>query len=107
MADLKELYNFKHWWALIAAAGAAIAVTGATKGSGPVLFIGLGLLLFGAGEWLNRPPKKEKQTVEGLIGFKVVDAHPWQPNALGVVLDVLGVALFGLGLFWLRSGNLP
>jgi hypothetical protein len=101
MAEFKDIYNFKNWWTLLAATGGAVAVAATPKLWVPGWLVGLGLLLFGAGEWINRPSTVQKQTAEGLKGFRVVPANRWQFNALGFALDTIGAALFGLGIFWL------
>jgi hypothetical protein len=94
---LKELFNLKHWWKFLAVAGALVTAAGIGR-SFPGTLIGLGLLLFGVGMWANHPSKAQKQTVEGLRGFRVVDVPTWEPNALGIALCVAGLLLFGFGL---------
>ena len=103
MADLKD-FNFQHWWTLMAAAGAAIAVASISVQYTPSFLIGLGLLFFGVGEWVNRPRQPYKQTVEGMLGFRMVSANPWKPNVFGLILDAIGFGLFGLGLFRVAFG---
>jgi hypothetical protein len=97
METLKELFNLKHWWKFLSVAGVLIAAAGIGR-SVPGSLVGLGLLLFGVGMWANHPSKGQKQTVEGLLGFRVVDVPTWEPNALGIALCVAGVLLFGFGL---------
>jgi hypothetical protein len=63
----------------------------------------------GVGEWMNRPCKRVKETVEGLVGFKIVDPHPWQPTVLGIVFDAIGVGLFAtvVYLVWTVARQIP
>lgn len=99
MADLKDLYSFKHWWTLVAAVGGAIAIGAAARSHTPILLIGLGLFLFGVGEWISRPTKNHKETMEGMLGVKVVLRNDWEFNALGFALDAVGLGLFAFGIF--------
>jgi hypothetical protein len=73
--DLKD-FNFKHWWTLLAAAGGIIAAASIVPKSTLGFLVRLSLLFFGIGEWMNRPGKPKKETVEGLQGFRVVDSYP-------------------------------
>lgn len=97
--DLTSFLKFPHWSRLLTAVGPAIILASIPMSFWAGVWIGLGLLSLGIGEWLNRPGKKQKQTVEGLSGFHTMDAYPWEFNLLGVVADVAGFALFGFGLY--------
>lgn len=92
MASLKD-FDLEHWWKLTAAAGALIAVASAPVQFAPGLLIGLGLLLFGLGEWANHPLRT------GVGQGFTITGYPWGPNAFGLVLDAIGVCLFALGLY--------
>jgi hypothetical protein len=98
--DLKDLYSFKHWWTLLAVTGGLIAVAATPKAWVPGWLVGLGLLLFGAGQWISRPSKKKRETVEGLKGFHVVTAYEWHFDWWGTSLVVVGVLLFLLGVWF-------
>lgn len=104
MEGLKDLFNLEHWWKLVALAGIAIAIAGIGR-SPPVIFTGLGLLLFGAGMWANHPRESQKETVDGLRGFRVRDAYPWRPNGLGISLSAAGILLFAFGLYNVAAAN--
>ena len=72
-------FNFKHWWTLVAAAGAAIAVASIPAHFVPGFLIGLALLAFGVGEWINRPRETKKETIEGKEWW----ASIWQTSIPG------------------------
>ncbi|MEA2905600.1 MAG: bacterial/archaeal transporter family-2 protein [Alphaproteobacteria bacterium] len=104
MESLKDFLNLEHWWKLVALAGVAIAIAGLAR-SVPAAFAGFGLLLFGAGMWANHSRESQKETIEGLQGFRIRDAYPWKPTAIGVLLSAAGVLLFGFGLYRLAGAN--
>jgi hypothetical protein len=93
--DLKDL-NFKHWWTLMSGAGGLIAAASIVPKSTLGFLAGLSLLFFGLGEWMNRPRTTIKETVEGLRGFKTVDAYPWKPSFLGIIFDAIGIIFFAV-----------
>jgi hypothetical protein len=97
MADLQD-FNFKHPWALIAAAGAVIAA-GSAASFVPGLLMGLGLLFFGVGEWINHPQHTEIIRGETVGSYITHKTNPWKPKPFGLLLDALGIGLFGYGLF--------
>jgi hypothetical protein len=96
--DLKD-FNLKHWWTLLAAAGGIIAAASIVPKSTLGFLVGLSLLFFGIGEWMNRPRKLKKETVEGLQGFRVVDSYPWQFSWLGVIFEAIGIGPFATSLY--------
>ena len=104
MPDLKD-FNFKHWWTLLAAAGGLIAAGSIVPKSTLGFLVGLSLLFFGIGEWINRPRTTQKETVEGLRGFRTVDAFLWKPSFLGVIFELIGVCFFAVSLYfvWIIS----
>jgi len=91
-------FDFEHWWNLVAAAGAIIAVASITEKFVPGFPIGLGLLFFGVGESANHPRRTEIKGVT-LGNIYKITGNPWKPKVFGLFLDAFGVGLFGLGLF--------
>ena len=84
----------EHWWKLVGAAGALIAIASIFVQFHPGLLIGLALLFFGMGEWINHPLENE---INGaMIGsiYKVI-GYRWRPNVFGLLLDALGIGIFG------------
>lgn len=104
MPSLKD-FNFQHWWTLLAAAGSLIAVASIPTKFSLGFIMGLSLLFFGVGEWINRPRRTQKETVKGLQGFRTFDVFPWQFNLFGLIFEIIGVGLFGFSLYlvWLIS----
>lgn len=96
--ELPKEFDDRHWWILVSIAGGLIAVA-----SAPVKFvagfvIGLGLLAFGIGQWIDHPIRS---SVGG--GFHVT-GYPWHPSVFGMMLSIAGGALFAFGLWRLVFG---
>ena len=53
MIDFPKEFDDRHWWILVAIAGALIAVASAPVKFVPGFIIGLALLLFGVGQWID------------------------------------------------------
>lgn len=93
--DLKN-FDLEHWWKVLAAAGLAITVASIAVKYPPTIFIGLGLLLIGVGEWLMHP----SFTVPVKDGFErwLVTTQQRRPHPVGFVLDGFGAVLLIAGL---------
>ncbi len=90
-------WDLKQWWNFIGAAGALLAIV-----SAPVQFVagvlmGLGLLFFGVGEWGNHAIRVKRSS------DIIVESYPWYPYPFGLLLDAIGIGLFGFGLFRLLA----
>jgi hypothetical protein len=99
-----DLDRFKpdHWWNVVAFAGGLIAVAAVWQQFFAAFLIGLGLLLFGAGEWVNHPRQTQVKGAKVLDLYKVT-GNPWKPKVQGILMDGLGIALFVLGFFRLLA----
>ena len=87
--DVLKKFDLQHWWNLVAATGAAIAVAFFIAQLTHGFLLGMGLLLFGIGERINHSGRRD-----------IVPAEiSREPNVVGLVLDVFGTVLFGIGLF--------
>lgn len=86
-------FDDRTWWILVGIVGGLVAVASAPVKFVSGFLIGLGLLLFAVGQWKDRPINTSR--VQGGI----VTAFIWAPSILGIALDIIGVALFGFGLF--------
>src|SRR4051812_26949064 len=73
------------------AAGALMAASSAPAIFVPGVLMGLGLLFFGIGEWINRPVQMKRS------GGVITESYPWGFSLLGVLLDVIGNRNFWLG----------
>jgi hypothetical protein len=96
-----NLDQFKpdRWWNVTAFAGGVIAVAAVAAQFVAALLIGLGILAFGVGEWFNHPPRTEMPRSVIVSIHAKTGSNRWQPKILGILLDALGVGLFGLGVF--------
>jgi hypothetical protein len=89
--DLQKL-TLKHWWTTLTAAGVAITLGGVAAKFPPVILVGLGLLLFGIGEWQQHPEEKSKN--------RYSSDRPYDRETifLGLLIDLAGIALIAAGV---------
>ena len=86
----------------MAFAGGLIAVAAVPAQFVAAFMIGLGLLFFGAGEWVNHPPQIQVKNAK-VVGLYKVTGNPWKPKVFGILMDCLGIALLALGFFRLLA----
>ena len=86
----------------MAVAGGLIAVAAVPAQFVAAFLIGLGLLLFGAGEWVNHPHQTQVKGAK-VVGLYKATSNPWKPKVLGILMDGLGIALFALGFLRLLA----
>jgi hypothetical protein len=97
--QIRSKWGLKRWWNFIGAAGLLLAIV-----SAPVQFVagvlmGLGLLFFGAGEWGNHAIRIRR--TDG----NTAESYPWYPYFFGLLLDAIGIVLFGFGLYRLVASE--
>jgi hypothetical protein len=99
-----DLDRFKpdYWWNVVAVAGGLIAVAAVPAQFVAAFLIGLGLLFFGAGEWVNHPRQTQMKGAK-VVGLYKVTSNPWKPKVHGILMDGLGIALFALGFLRLLA----
>jgi len=93
--ELPKNFDDRTWWILLCIVGGLIAVGSAPAKFIPGFFVGLGLLLFGLGQWQDRPISSAR------MAGAIVTKYLWAPSALGIILDIVGVLLFLGGIGWL------
>jgi hypothetical protein len=91
--ELPKDFDDRHWWILVGIAGALIGTASAPVKFVPGFAIGLALLFFGVGQWIDHPIVTSRS--QGVITTK----YPWRPSVLGVIFSVVGIALFAFGMF--------
>jgi hypothetical protein len=91
VGDLRA-FGLDEWWKALAAAGLAIVLASITVKFVPAFLIGLGVLLFGIGEWRNHPLQEQIG-----FGFKL-SGHPRSASIFGLACDAVGLVLAALGL---------
>ena len=90
-------FDLNKWWKALTGAGIAIALAAIAAKFPPALFIGLGVMFFGIGEWYQHPT----QTLPaGSFGLPpgTVTTNERNVTILGIAFNVLGLALFAVGL---------
>jgi len=97
MADLDlSKISFDKWWKVLASAGAAIAVASIAVKFVPTIFVGLGLLLIGIGEWRMHP--EIDVPVGNRMSGGIWTVYPRMSSLSGIACDVLGGLLTLAGL---------
>lgn len=91
--ELPKNFDDRTWWILLGIAGGLIAAGSAPAKFVPGFLIGLGLLLFAIGQWKDRPIQTSRDHQA------IMTKYLWAPSFLGICLDLIGIALFFLGLF--------
>lgn len=86
-----------NWYKAVTVLSAICLVIGLTTQRDTIALLSLGAFLIGIGEWRNHRKAVEfRPTVAGLA--KVTD-NVWQATWLGILLDLLGVAVIAYGLY--------
>jgi hypothetical protein len=100
VGTMKE-FDLQHWWNLVAAAGAIIAVIFFVAQLNHGFLLGLGLLLFGIGERINHPMQSKFPRGEsvGSSSISIAESRPREPTGFGISLDTFGIVLIGITLF--------
>jgi hypothetical protein len=97
--DAFKKFDLKHWWNLLAAAGAIIAAAFFMAQLTHGFLLGLGILLFGAGERINHQQPSEIVRDEIVDSSITNKSNPREPNLFGLTLDALGIVLIVVSLF--------
>jgi hypothetical protein len=91
-------FNLQHWWNLIAAAGAVIAVAFFIAQLTHGFLLGMGLVLLGVGERINHPARSDFVRGEDSHSSITTESDPREPNLSGLALDILGIGSIGIAL---------
>jgi hypothetical protein len=81
--DEMTKFNFPRWWRLITAAGAIVSVVFLIAQLIHGFLLGVGLLLFGIGGWINHPVRQQMCR---------------NTNSVGLALNDVGIVFVGLSL---------
>jgi hypothetical protein len=96
MDDLKK---FANWWSLLAAAGALITAAAINQQNPAGMFLGVGLLLVGVGEWICRPQRTEITHGPTPGSYITHRSNPWKPKPLGIIFNVIGFSALGFAVY--------
>ena len=97
--QIRNTLDLKQWWNFIGAAGVLLAIASAPMQFVAGVLMGLGLLSFGAGEWGNHAIHIKR--TDGITA----ESYPWYPYFFGLLLDAIGIGLFGFGLYRLVASE--
>jgi hypothetical protein len=98
MADFDwKAFDLSKWWRAVTAAGVGISLAAIAAKYPPAILIGLGLLSFGSGEWIQHPGVTLPASSYGLP-HGIVTTHERRLGPLGLMLDGLGAVLFVAGV---------
>jgi hypothetical protein len=91
--DWLKGFDLSLWWRAAIAVGLAITIAALAANNLPLILIGLGIVACGFGEWVNHP-----MLIEFMRGGTLT-SHPRFNRPLGLMLDALGIALVGFGIY--------
>jgi len=90
------------WYKVLIPIGVIILLFAVFTSNKELMLLGFGLLLIGLGEWKNSGWVMMEEQASAGIPYKSWSELVRHPNALGILLDVLGVLAliaWGLGFF--------
>jgi hypothetical protein len=90
-----EKFDIQRWWKAAFFAGLAILVTAIAAKDDCFKVIGLGIMVFGWGEWLNHRMETEIRHGGTLTTYERIN------RPLGLAIAGLGVVVVALGLYCL------
>jgi hypothetical protein len=93
MDDLLSEAKPDAWYKIVAITGGLALPVSIGAGSTPAILISLGLLGIGSGEWSSRV-RRPQVGPHGVMGLTL---RVWRPS--GIILDVIGALLLGLGIY--------
>lgn len=88
--------KIEHWWIGMLVAGVAVFSAGGIAKDRTLVAVGLGLLMFGIGEWMNHPRKERIEFGAG--GTWKFSGYPRHATFVGSVFSFLGCLLLGAGV---------
>lgn len=92
-----DMSQYSTWYVAMVAAGTVIAAPAGATGNAPFFLVGIGLVLIGVGEFVSHP--YQEQIRSGLGQHWKLSGRQRRWRAPGVALDLVGLALFGYGLY--------
>lgn len=95
--DLPKEFDDRHWWIVVTIAGGVVMVASAPVKFVAGFIVGLGLLAFGLGQWIDHRVLTGREP-----GF-IVTAYPWRPTIHGSLLSLIGIGLVIFGIYRLLT----
>jgi hypothetical protein len=90
--------NVAHWWSLLAVGGAIIAAAFFVAQLIDGFLLGLGLLLFGAGERIKHHRCNESMRYDVVESCNAYEMKCEEANCSALLLDAFGIELVVVGL---------
>jgi len=90
------------WYKVLLPIGAIILLFAVVTSNKELMLLGFGLLLIGMGEWKNHKVLSQHIDASAFNSEQWIHSTIRKPDALGILLDVLGVLAliaWGLGFF--------
>lgn len=93
-----------YWYKAIAVAGLFVLVISLTVklvgiDNNIVQLLSLGAFFIGLGEWVNHPLQTRLMPASALYPAGKITGHPRNSSLIGILLDILGCIMIGLGLY--------
>ncbi len=107
MSNVLSSLKIDYWYKAVLVFGATLLVLSLTVPfhgvpNREVALLSSGLAIFGLGEWINHPLRTIiRQPDINYPGWLKCEGHPWKPSTLGIMLDIVGLALIGWAIYHL------
>jgi hypothetical protein len=88
-------FDLDRWWKVAIVVGLALVLAALAANNRAVVLVGLGIVACGFGEWINH-----RMQMEFIHGGTLTSYHRAN-RPLGLVLDALGTAVAGAGIYLL------
>lgn len=97
-----------YWYKAIAVAGLFVLVLSLTVNlvnidNNVVQLLSLGAFFIGLGEWVNHPLQTSLIPASALYPAGKLTGHPRNSSFSGILLDLIGVVLIGIGIYKLLA----
>ncbi len=69
-----------------------------------LLFLSLGFLFGGVGEWINHRKDTVIKPPNAYTGpTMLIEFEVWKPKLIGVIFDIIGIGLLAFSLYWILN----
>jgi hypothetical protein len=96
--DFKSI-DLRMWWLGLVTFGTAICIGALAVKERDFALIGLGVGVFGIGEWVQHPLQSYIEQGRFMVPTMLATAYPRRPKVFGIILNCVGLALILIGLY--------